>query len=485
VATLVTRGDSLDGVLGPVLRVLSEQTGMRRASLGRVDLTRGEVYIEAAHGLTPSEVSRMRYALGEGISGRVVVDGMPLLVRSIRADPRFIDDTDVIGRRGDAIFLCVPVRCGGPVLGTLSAYRSLPADADPQADLAALEVAAGLLAPLLERAVLAQPARTADEVAHPPDLIGRSKGLQHVLQLVQQVAPTTTTALLRGESGTGKERVAHLLHEQSPRAGGPFVKVNCAALPEGVIESELFGHERGAFTGAHRERKGRFELAHGGTLFLDEIGDLGPALQVKLLRVLQEREFERVGGTRTIRVDVRVVAATSRDLETMIARGQFRADLYYRLNVFPIHLPPLRDRRADVLLLADHFVGVFNRAHDRMVRRVSTSAIDMLMAYHWPGNVRELENCIERAVLLAHDDVILGHHLPPTLQTAEASGTRTSGGLQVQVEAFERELVLDALKSARGNMAAAARSLGITERIMGLRVARFAIEPKRFKTKRR
>jgi Nif-specific regulatory protein len=248
-----------------------------------------------------------------------------------------------------------------------------------------------------------------------------------------------------------------------------------------VIESELFGHEKGAFTGAVAARKGRFELAQGGTLFLDEIGDLSPSMQIKLLRVLQEREFERVGGTTTIKADVRLIAATNRDLEQLIETERFRQDLYYRLNVFPIHIPPLRERRTDILLLSDYFAERYSEQNHKNVRRISTPAIDMLMAYHWPGNVRELENCVERAVLLSDDDVIHGHHLPPTLQTAEASGTVQSGTLDATLERVEKELLVEALKSSRGNMAAAAAFLGITERIMGLRVRKYRIAARRFR----
>ncbi|MHC4094325.1 MAG: sigma-54 interaction domain-containing protein, partial [Planctomycetota bacterium] len=270
----------------------------------------------------------------------------------------------------------------------------------------------------------------------------------------------------------------------SRRASKPFIKVNCAALPETIVESELFGHERGAFTGAITQRKGRFELAKGGTLFLDEVGDFSPATQIKMLRVLQEREFERVGGTATIKADVRIIAATNRDLEQMAVEGTFRQDLYYRLHVFPIHLPPLRERRADISLLADFFVEKYSKVNHKSIRRVSTPAIDMLMSYHWPGNVRELENCIERAVLMSTDDVIHSHHLPPTLQTAESSGTTPRGSLPEAMDNLERELILDALKISRGNMAKAARALGITERVMGLRVSKHNIDARRFRAAR-
>jgi len=315
----------------------------------------------------------------------------------------------------------------------------------------------------------------------PSNIIGNSHPMQAVYDMIAQVSKSVTSVLIHGESGTGKELVAHAVHYNSTRATKPFIKVNCAALPETVLESELFGHEKGAFTGALTMRKGRFELASGGTIFLDEVGDFSPATQIKLLRVLQEREFERVGGSNTIKVDVRIIAATNRDLDKLIEESKFRSDLYYRLNVFPIHLPPLRERKSDILLLADYFVEKYSKAMHKDVRRISTPAIDMLMSYHWPGNVRELENVIERAMLLSTDDVIHGHHLPPTLQTAESSGTTFNGNLEETLANVERELLLDALKSARGNKAKAARILGISERLMGLRVDKHEIEPRRFR----
>jgi Nif-specific regulatory protein len=279
----------------------------------------------------------------------------------------------------------------------------------------------------------------------------------------------------------GKELVARALHEQSPRKNGAFVKFNCAALPESIIESELFGHERGAFTGAIAMRKGRFEMAHGGTIFLDEIGDLSPPTQVKLLRVLQEKEFERVGSQTPIHSDVRIITATSRDLEQMIEQEKFRSDLYYRLNVFPIYVPPLRERKADILLLADHFVEKYAKQNHKAVQRISTAAIDLLTSYHWPGNVRELENCIERAVLLCQDKAIKAQHLPPTLQKDAAKTPSADGRLTTAVAALEHEMVVAELKACGGNRSAAARNLGLTERQIGLRIKRFGIDSKRFR----
>jgi Nif-specific regulatory protein len=287
--------------------------------------------------------------------------------------------------------------------------------------------------------------------------------------------------LLRGESGTGKELIASAIHYNSARAKKPFVKVSCGALPDTLIESELFGYEKGAFTGADQRKKGRFELAEGGTLFLDEIGDVQLSTQVKLLRVLQEREFERLGGHETLKADVRLIAATNKDLERAIEKGSFREDLFYRLNVFPIFIPPLRERKPDVLLLADHFLQRFSGEHGRDIRRLATPAIDMLTSYHWPGNARELQNVIERAVLVCDGHVIHAHHLSPTLQTAEASGTVMSIALDDAVAAYEKDLLQDALKSARGNRAKAARLLRTTERIVNYKVRKLGIDWKRFK----
>jgi Nif-specific regulatory protein len=295
------------------------------------------------------------------------------------------------------------------------------------------------------------------------------------------VAGTNTTVLIRGESGTGKELIAHAIHYNSLRAKKPFVKVSCAALPDTLIESELFGHEKGAFTGADARKKGRFELAEGGTLFLDEIGDVNLSTQIKLLRVLQEREFDRLGGTETIKSNVRLLVATNKDLEKAITEGAFREDLYYRLNVFTIFVPPLRDRKADLLLLADHFLEKLSQEHHKIIKRISTPAIDMLMSYHWPGNVRELENVLERAVLVCDGQVIHAHHLPPSLQTAESSGTVTRVSLTDAVDAYEKDLIQDALKTTRGNRAKAARLLDTTERVLNYKVRQLGIDYQRFK----
>ncbi len=488
----------LRDAVAPILKALSRHTGMSRGTLTLLNRDTGEILIEAAHGLSPSQQQRGRYKLGEGITGKVVQTGRPMAIPRVSEDPLFLNKTRSRAdlRKQDVSFICVPIKQGREVFGTLSVDRLMDDETALEEDVRLLTIVASMIAQaarlrqlLLEdrQRLLQENQRLQEELKdkfRPDNIIGSSKPMQAVYDMIWQVARgASTTVLVRGESGTGKELVAQAIHYNSARAPKPFIKVNCAALPESILESELFGHERGAFTGAISLRKGRFELAQGGTIFLDEIGDFSPATQIKLLRVLQEREFERVGGSQMIKVDVRVIAATNRDLEAMIADGSFRQDLYYRLNVFPIHLPPLRERRGDTLLLANHFVEKYAKLNHKDIRRISTPAIDMMMAYHWPGNVRELENCIERAVLLSSDGVIHGHHLPFTLQTAEASGTRFEGSLEEMLDNVEREMLLDALKSSRGNMAKAARALGLTERVMGLRVAKHQVDPRRFRAK--
>ena len=305
-------------------------------------------------------------------------------------------------------------------------------------------------------------------------IIGDSGRMQEVLSLVRRVAPSDATVLIRGESGTGKELIARAIHHASPRAAGPLVAVNCAALPEGLLESELFGHEKGAFTGAAASRKGRFELADGGSIFLDEIGDLPLHLQVKLLRVLQERQFERVGGTRTIPVDVRVLAATHRNLEALVREGRFRDDLYYRINVVTLLLPPLRERREDLPPLIEHFLTRFAGKNDKTIRGLTREARDALLRYDYPGNVRELENLIERAVVLTRDEVIGKSDLPLTLdeQTAESDAP---AGLVAAVDGLERRMIRDALSRAGGVQTRAAELLGISERVLRYKLRKYGL----------
>ena len=307
-----------------------------------------------------------------------------------------------------------------------------------------------------------------------PELVGRSAPMKAVLDLIAQVADTESVILIRGESGTGKELVANAIHRRSRRAAGPFVKVNCAALSESLLESELFGHEEGAFTGAIRQRKGRFELADGGTLFLDEVSELAPATQAKLLRVLQNYEFERLCGTETIKVDVRVIAATNADLEARVRQGLFRQDLYFRLNVVPIHLPPLRERREDIPLLVYIFIHRFAERNHKEVNEITPEALQRLMAYHWPGNVRELENCIERMVVVANKRVLDVGDIPPEV-LPDTAPTATAFPVGLTMKQIEEQAIRQTLAATGGNRKEAARLLGIGLRTLHRKIEEYGI----------
>jgi Nif-specific regulatory protein len=466
-----------------------------RGTISILNRTTGEIVIEDSYGLLPEEQAKGKYQLGEGITGRVVESGKSVIIPRIADEPLFLDRT---GSRktldkNDISFICVPIKIGAEVIGTLSVDRPFDKKVSLEDDARLLTIIASCLSQAVRLRQLAQEelekvkdenVRLQEELKNrhaPKNIIGNSKTMRNVYALIDKICPTNTTVLILGESGAGKEMVAQAIHYGSQRADKPFIKFNCAALPESLIESELFGHEKGSFTGANASRKGRFELADQGTIFIDEIGEIPPSIQTKLLRVLQEKEFERIGGNETIKVNVRIIAATNRNLESLMKDGIFREDLYYRLNVFPMVVPPLRERKTDIVLLADYFIEKFSREQGKEVARISTPAIDSLMAYHWPGNVRELENCIERAVILSSDGVIHSYNLPPSLQTSTSTGTAKSSNLDDTLANIEKEIIVEELKRSKGNMARTARILGISERIMGLRVEKYSIEPKRFK----
>jgi Nif-specific regulatory protein len=498
-STLLEVSQALSGTLNlkaslqRVLGILARHHGAIR---GMVTVLRdSELQVEAADGYEDRARS-LRYRVGEGITGKVVESGKPIVVPRVSREPALLNRA---AKRGDTSrqelsFICVPIMLNRQAVGALAVDLRFKPERDFDSSVKFFGIVSSMIAQALavQRQVEDERRRLLDENTHLrqelrerydfSNIIGTSGPTRQMYEQVAQVAQTNTTVLIRGESGTGKELIAHAIHYNSLRAKKPFVKVSCAALPDTLIESELFGYEKGAFTGAAARKKGRFEMAEGGTLFLDEIGDINLSTQVKLLRVLQEREFERLGGTDTVRVNVRMIAATNKDMEKAITDGTFREDLYYRLNVFTIFVPPLRDRKADMLLLADHFLEKFSREHGKVIKRISTPAIDMLMSYHWPGNVRELENALERSVLVCDGAVIHGHHLPPSLQTADASGTVTRVTLKDAVAAFERDLIQDALKTTRGNRAKAARLLDTTERILNYKVRGHAIDARRFKS---
>ncbi len=492
VAATLASTSSQEDMLREILRVLEERLEMRRATVMLLSPDGSELYVEALRGSETHPREGARYRRGEGVLGRVVETGQSLIIPSIEDEPRFQDR--VHRRKGGAIdpkgwsFIAVPVSIGKEIVGTLSV--DLPRrDMDLLQDAErVLGVVAGLIANDIKRRreLRAETAALEDErkrliselqtATRPENMVGDSAPIRAVYSRIHQVAEADTTVLIRGESGTGKELVAAAIHYLSNRSRAPFVKVNCSALSEGLLESELFGHEKGAFTSALSARAGRFEEADGGTLFLDEIGDFSPAVQVKLLRTIQEREFERVGSNKTVRVNVRLLAATNRDLETLMKDGRFRADLYYRINVFPLPLPPLRERKDDILALANHFSQKFAAKMQKPVRRIATTAINMLVAYHWPGNIRELENCMEHAVLLCRDGVNLGRDLPPTLQMPTALPANVDGSLKANVAQLERDMLVDALKRSGSNVSAAGRELGVSERMVRYKIQKFGID---------
>jgi len=494
--TTSARQHNISELLNEVLQIMGSDMGVLRGTLALRKPGTDILNIEASSGLSNSEIRRGQYKLGEGITGRVAQTGKPELVPDIGQSADFLNRTKARDDQKTA-FLCVPIIHHKKVIGTMSI--DLPACGEDELNGYFLfiqhvaQILASAVSTIREEIEELNALESENEMLRRQlgdrysidNMVGNSSSMRAVYEQIIQVANSAATVLVRGDSGTGKELVARAIHFNSPRKNNAFISVNCAALPENLIESELFGHEKGAFTGAAQQRKGRFELANGGTIFLDEIGDISPAVQVRLLRVLQEKNFERVGGNETITVNVRVVAATSRNLEEGIANDTFREDLYYRLNVFPILLPPLRERKSDIILLADHFLQKYGAMYSKNMKRISTSAINMMMAYHWPGNVRELENCLERAVLTASDGVIHGFNLPPSLQTSDETHTNllpeNGADLKQMVEAYEREILIDALKKHRGNAAAAARYLQTTQRILNYRIKNLGITPKNYK----
>jgi Nif-specific regulatory protein len=497
ISHILAAGKSQKQTLAEVLDILDRELGMNRGTVTLLGLDGSEIRIEVAHNLSQENSRKIRYRIGEGVTGKVMQSGKAMIVPKVSQEPLFLNRFERWNvTKEDISFICVPVSIGQDVIGAISVDRVFDETVQLNEDMRVLSIVASMVANdvRIRREVAVQRQELEDEnlrLRHeledryrPENIIGNSSAMRDVYRQIHQVAASDTTVLIRGESGTGKELVAHAIHYLSPRAEKPFVRVNCAALNENLLESELFGHEKGAFTGAIQSRKGRIEEAECGTLFLDEIGDFSSVTQVKLLRILQERQFERVGSNRTIKTNARIIVATNRDLEKAVDEGVLRQDFYYRINVFPVFLPPLRDRKDDILLLADHFVEQYSKKMNKDVRRISTPAINMMVAYHWPGNVRELENCIERAILLSTEGVIHGHNLPPTLQTSDASDTIGIGSLKGRLALFERDIVVDALKRCNGNLAATARDLKTTARIIGYKVKDLGIDYKRYCIKR-
>lgn len=481
--------------LNEVIAILAGHVKAERLMLTVLNRETTEITVEATFGVPLDERSHAVYKIGRGIIGRVIEKGEPIVIPKIADSKEFLNltkaPTQVNG--SDVSFICTPIRYKDQVIGTLSLHKVYYKVKSFDYDIRLLKIVGSMIARTMRRRqeyaeememLRAENQSLRGELKNrilPEKIKGNSSKMHEVFRLIESVATTDATVLIRGESGVGKELIADAIHFNSNRKTKPFVKVNCAALPESLIESELFGHEKGAFTGASTTRIGRFEAANGGTIFLDEFGDIPASTQVKLLRVLQEREIERIGSTKPIKVDVRIVCATNRNLEELIANDKFREDLYYRINVFPIYVPALRERINDIPILTDFFIDKFNKRHGKDIKRITSSAIDTLMVYHWPGNIRELENCIERACILSNDNVIRTNNFPASLQTATGTETMQYGTLDIILGKIEKQIIIDALIASKGNSAKAAEHLGITERMMGIRTKKYDIEPKRFK----
>jgi Nif-specific regulatory protein len=477
-----------------VLSVLSESLSLVRGIIFLINSETGEIRIEIAHGIDEEKTRQIKYLPGEGIIGSVIQKGEPAVVERISKEPLFLDKTHSrdIAEGQDYSFICVPIKKDNRIIGAISADRPFEGKDSLEKGEKLLSVVAAMIANHVinietirveKEQLKTENIRLKSELENKysfTNIIGNSNKMREVLQMISQVSSSSATVLIRGESGTGKELIANSVHYNSERNKKPFIKINCAAIPDNLIESELFGHEKGAFTGASRLKKGKFELADHGTIFLDEIGNMALSAQVKLLRVLQEKEFERVGGDRPIKANIRIVAATNSNLEEMVQQGKFRDDLYFRLNVFPIYIPSLRMRKTDIILLADHFLEKYRKEHGKDIKRITTPAIDMMMEYHWPGNVRELENCIERAVILCNEGAIHSYHLPATLQT----GTKSKSlplSLEDAVAHLEKEILMDSLKNTKGNINKAAKLIGITVRKYSYKAARYQIDYKDYR----
>jgi Nif-specific regulatory protein len=506
----------LRDTFGKVMQILSDKLTMRRGTLVLLDESTGRLRTEAAVGLTPDEMERGKYALGEGITGNVVATGRPRIVADVRKEPDFLNKTgrfNPADETSQISFICVPIKIEGRTTGALSVDKPFQSDEQLQSDYRFLDIVAAFLSQAIQinRMVMRQKEELLEENAQLraqvrdryrfENIIGDSPAMHEVFATVGQVANSRATVLLLGETGTGKEMIAKAIHYNSPRKDKPFVRVNCGAMTSTLLESELFGHVKGSFTGAIKDKIGRFEAADGGTIFLDEIGTMEPQLQVKLLRVLQERELERVGDTQTIKVDVRVIAATNVDLQEEVARDNFREDLFYRLNVVSIYLPPLRNRREDIPRLIDFFLDKYNAINDRRLRRISREMLNILLRYPWPGNVRELENAIERAVVLSSGEDFTEELLPlsvrmfaaqrRTNQASESIETLTrrladqaiadyelrEGEIyQLVIDQIERALIDRALAKCSGIKTKAADFLGINRNTLNKKVKDLGIE---------
>jgi len=488
---IFTQSLDLREIFDQVVKALKKELKMERATLVLLDTDTGELEIKIADGLTEEQIRRGRYRVGEGITGEVVRTGKAISIPDISQEPRFLDRTGArtqLKHLKTISFICVPIKIKDQVVGVLSVDKEFESEEQFQEDLKILEIISSSLGQAVKIHMLMERERKELEDRNIylrgelsrkkysfSNIIGQSKVMQEVFQKIEMVAKTRATVLIRGESGTGKELVAKAIHFNSPWKEKPFIKVDCATIPETLLESELFGHKRGSFTGAISDKKGKFEIADGGTIFLDEIGELSPVLQAKLLRVLQERVIEPIGSTQPKAISVRVITATNQDLEKAITEARFREDLYYRLNVVPIYIPPLRERKEDIPYLADYFLEKFNQENNKNLK-FSPELLYEFMAYNWPGNIRELENLIERLVVMNQEQVIGPDKVSLRIEKGMETKAQVLPVSPKSLSELEKEALLNALRNSKGVQIEAARSLGITLRQLRYRMQKYGIQ---------
>lgn len=499
----MTQKQQVASLLYDILVTLSKRANLIRGAFTLKEIDSDIYKMASSYGVPPHQKTQRIHYLGQGIIGLVAQKKKAIITEDIRLSKEF-DNKIGFNKSKKISHFCIPILFDQEVIGTLSIYSEEATKEDIDVIEKFLTTVTNIIAThvavirtqINEQKKLEKENRELKiqygEVHRPDNIIGASPQMQKVYKQIQQVSMSTATTLLRGQSGTGKELVAQAIHNHSQRKDKQLIAVNCATLAENLVESELFGHEKGAFTGAISQRKGRFEEADGGTIFLDEIGDISLAVQARLLRILQEQTFERVGSNATIKVNVRVIAATSKNLEEAMKNGEFREDLFYRLNVFSIQLPPLKERLSDIIPLCEFFYKKYNREYNKNINSISISAQRILLAYEWPGNVRELENCTERAVLTCNDNEINPYNLPPEIQDAtrdivtepllmSSDDLAINGSLKEMVTEYEKKIIETVLLENKGNAAAAARKLKTTSRIINYKIAQLEIDTKEFK----
>lgn len=491
IANVLAQPLDLRDQLERVLVEMSIHMGMQRGMISLLDQETKETWLEISYGIDTGEMD-MGVQAGNKLIGKVAWSRLPMIVHHRDKETLLLDQTGPRGHlnREDLTFLCVPIIYDTRVAGILSADKVARDIADVDREMGILSSVAELIAKTIHVATIEEEnrrlRRLIDYGRSPSmDIVGHSTGMVDVFGLIGHVADTVTPVLICGETGTGKGLTAQAIHEKSARNKGPFVHVNCAAVPESLIESELFGFKKGAFPGAVRRHRGKFEEAYDGSIFLDEVSELPSKAQAKLLRIFRGKNFQTPGSSALIKTNARIIASTCHNLEDCVAAGKFRSDLYYRLNVFPIYLPSLRERGNDIILLADHFVLKYAKQFHKPVRRISAAVIESFLLHPWPGNVRELENCIERAVLLTAGDSIEIIHLPPSLQINKRGGeTNETGRFDAVLESQESSLIIEALKEAHGNQSQAARILGTTKRIIQYKIKKLGIDPRKYRLSR-